>query len=81
MSKFKEGQLIQAIYFSDESALCVDNLPGEDANVIKIEVIMENGQMDGVPWFLVTEAGGSQAKWNAAKVEGVRLLPDTGEID
>ena len=42
-----------------------------------IEVVMENGQMAGVPWALITNTDGSQCKYNLALVEGVVLLDET----
>ena len=75
---FEQGQLLQAIYFNDDSVLEVGREHAGMPTVTEIMVVMENGQMAGVPWFLVTLSDGSQTKWNAAHVDGVKLR---GTID
>ncbi len=62
---FSNGQSLKAIYFTDGE----DVIAGDDTT---ITVIMENGQMLGVPWALVEGIGGVQ-KWNLALVLGVAL--------
>jgi len=42
---------------------------------VKIKVVMEYGQMAGVPWFEVSENGVPISKWNAALCQGVKLSP------
>lgn len=39
----------------------------------RIEVIMENGQMGGVPWAISYRADGSTQKHNLALAESVKL--------
>lgn len=64
---FKLGQEVQALYFKDGSECIAGQL-----GVEKITVVMENGQMAGVPWFAVWENGKVTNKWNGANLEGVR---------
>lgn len=42
-------------------------------NCTDIEVVMENGQMAGVPWALATYEDGTQFKHNLALAESVKL--------
>ena len=62
---FANGDLIESIIFDDDRELRV----GRDCDAII--VVMENGQMSGVPWFQVWKDGKLVLKWNAAKVQGV----------
>ena len=41
--------------------------------VEKITVVMENGQMAGVPWFAVWKEGKIHSKWNGALLDAVEL--------
>lgn len=66
MSMFECGQEIKTIYFSDDTHITA----GESCD--SIEVVMENGQMAGVPWFAVVKDGKMDSKWNAALVAGVK---------
>ena len=63
--EFVRGDLLEAIYFEDDQELRV----GRDCD--SIIVVMENGQMAGVPWFEVWKGGKLASRWNAAKVQGV----------
>lgn len=65
---FQQGQKLKAIYLTDGARISVG---GE---VDEIIIIMENGQMAGVPWFAVFKDGKMVSKWNAALVEGVEYL-------
>ncbi len=65
----KEGQKLDTIFFAD----------GEDitaTNGTEITVVMEYGQMAGVPWAQVREKDGCECRWNLALCLGVRLLGD-----
>ena len=68
MSLFKEGQSVTALFFTDEQ--CIRVGAGECTG---INVVMENGQMAGVPWFEVYKNGEVTEKWNAAMLEGVEI--------
>ena len=67
---FKQGQEVQKIWFSEGDGGCfaVGSL-----GVEKITVVMENGQMAGVPWFAVWKEGRTDSKWNGALLGGVTL--------
>ena len=65
---FENGQKLSALFFPNEHNISVGK------NVLDIEVVMECGQMSGVPWAYVTYADGQRQKWNLALCEGV-LLP------
>ena len=70
MSEFIHGQKISELYLPDEGFYFVDKNGVKD-----ITVVMENGQMARVHWFLVTFNDGRQSrKFNGALVEGVALL-------
>ena len=64
--RFYEGQILK----------CVEGFIVGD-NCIDIVVVMENGQMDGVPWALVTHGDGSQKKLNLALYHYVELVEDS----
>ena len=68
-NRFQEGQSIESIFFSDEGVIATGKYGCQS-----ITVVMENGQMAGVPWFLVTYDDKPPQKYNAALVEGVCLL-------
>ena len=66
--QFQEGQLIKSIFWEEESFLEVGK-----HRCKRITVVMENGQMDGVPWFLVEFEDKPPQTFNAAMTEGVML--------
>lgn len=68
-NRFTEGQLIKSIFW-DECGCTESGKSG----CKRITVVMENGQMAGVPWFLVEYENSEPQKFNAAKVEGVTLF-------
>ena len=69
--EFKSGQCVQQICFPDEAMICI-GCERQGQTVGKIVVVMENGQMAGVPWFaVISDEGEMISKWNAATVEGV----------
>ncbi len=68
--KFKQDDKIATIFFDDDVLLEV----GKSCD--SIVVCMENGQMEGVPWFEVWKDGKIISKWNAAKCKGVLLIED-----
>ena len=63
---FKQGdERIKAIYFTNGDVMRVGG------DITKIKVIMENGQMAGVPWLAIYGGEKVKSKFNAALVEGV----------
>jgi len=71
MGKFKRDQKIAAFYYPDDSQIVF----GQNG-VEKITVIMEDGQMSGVPWFAVWRDGKIDSKHNAAHIASVTLQPN-----
>jgi len=71
---FSEGDKIKAIYLQPSMEWNGILRVGEN-DIDAITVVMENGQMAGVPWFEVSANGAVQYKYNAAIVEGVELFP------
>ena len=70
MNDFKEGQdNIKAIWYVDGSCVKV-----ADNGVDKISVIIENGQMAGVPWFGVWNKGVLKSKHNGAHIACVEFF-------
>jgi len=67
--RFKEGDLVKAVVFPDGGELEA----GKTCDMIV--VVMENGQMAGVPWFEVIKDGKVHSKWNGALVMGVLSMP------
>ena len=63
--KFVDGDLLESIYFENDEEIRI----GRDCD--SIIVVMENGQMAGVPWFEVWTNNKLKSKWNGAKVQGV----------
>ena len=75
--RFCAGQFVQTIFWEDGTYI-----ERGKADCVSIKVVMENGQMAGVPWFLVTytpESGLRTTKHNGASVAGVQLIP-LGEV-
>lgn len=64
--KFADGQLLTTIYLPDG-----DMIRAGSRICDTIIVTMENGQMDGVPWFEVWNDGKCVSKWNGAQIVGV----------
>ena len=64
-TSFTNGDLVEVICFDDDQEIRV----GRECD--SIIVVMENGQMAGVPWLQVWKDGQLVSKWNAAKVQGV----------
>jgi hypothetical protein len=66
---FKEGdENITGIYLSGNETISVGG------KVTKIVVVMEYGQMAGVPWLAVFEGDKMSAKYNASMIEGVLYI-------
>ncbi len=61
------GQKLNAIYFDEQCRMIV----GEHG-CKSITVVMENGQMAGVPWA-ETDKNGEIQRWNLANVHGIKL--------
>lgn len=66
--KFRSGDKLKAIHIDTDDNIIVDK-----TRVLDIEIIMENGQMAGVPWAYVTYADEENQKWNLAMCQGVTL--------
>ena len=68
--EFKPGQEVQAIFLTATS-----DRPEEKVgmNCDKITVIMEAGQMSGVPWFAVWRNGKVTDKYNGALLSSVMI--------
>lgn len=71
--KFKEGQEVAGIYFAYNEEDGQSSFLTGVSGVEKITVVLENGQMAGVPWFAVWKDGKIDSKWNGAMLEGVQL--------
>lgn len=65
---FKRDQKLKALHFTDGEDIFADSKT-------TITVVMENGQMVGVPWAVVDD-GTSVRKWNLALVLGVEMETD-----
>jgi len=67
---FFDGQELQAIFWpNDEETIRA----GINTNITSIEVVMESGQMAGVPWAIVSMRDGRQYKYNLALAKGVEI--------
>ena len=66
--RFHEGQEVGVLTFPDESTVAAGQRGNE-----RITVIMENGQMAGVPWFAVWRDGKIAYKHNGAHVASVSI--------
>jgi hypothetical protein len=69
--EFKNGQKLQGVWYNNSE----EGYGMTDSNVKDIEIVMENGQMAGVPWAIIrftTER--SPAKLNLAFCTQVDLL-------
>jgi hypothetical protein len=70
--KFFEGQEVKALHFNpplNETEFYSVGLNG----VQKISIVMENGQMAGVPWFCVWVDDTILSKHNGALIMSVEL--------
>ncbi len=67
--RFKDGQKVKSIFFSGEGVIATGKLGCK-----QITVVMENGQMAAVPWFLVEYDNRPPTKFNGALVEGTELV-------
>ncbi len=70
-AEFKNGQKMEALYIDSMHTLTVGL-----GCVTEITVVMEHGQMAGVPWFVVWSHDKIISKWNAALVQGARPVSD-----
>ena len=67
--KFRDGQELHGIFWTDGGALTV----GEN-HCKKIIVVMENGEMATVAWFYIEyDDGRKDQKYNSKIVEGVTI--------
>ena len=70
---FKDGQELKALILTQDGKTISVGM----RQVISIKVVMQNGQMDLVPWFLVTfENHFPCDMYNAALVAGVELYKE-----
>jgi len=65
---FKEGQEVLGIVYPDDSEINI-----KYDHVDKITVVLEYGQMAGVPWFAVWKNGKITSKHNGAFLACVTL--------
>lgn len=66
---FRDGDTnIKAVYVDD------DYFRVGEGGTTKIVVVMENGQMAGVPWFAVFAGDKLRGKFNAALVNSVEYI-------
>jgi hypothetical protein len=69
--EFKKGQKLHRVWYNNSEEWYGMN----DSNVDTIEVVMESGQMAGVPWAVVTfKNGRPPTKLNLALCNQVDLL-------
>lgn len=81
LEPLRNGQEIPMIIMADDTMFIATQQPPEFVDpdkmaqtVQSITVVMENGQMGGVPWFHVLSWDGHQSRWNGAiEVKGFRL--------
>ena len=66
--RFEEGDEVQALYWRGDKQVVVGC-----NGVEKIAIVMEDGEMAGVPWFVVWKNGKIAAKHNGALVESVEM--------
>ena len=66
--RFIEGEEVQGIFWPDDSQIIVGQ-----GDCKKITVVMEYGQMAGVPWFAVWNDHKITHKYNGAHLAGVKL--------
>ena len=64
---FRNGQKLKALFFPDNEDI-------HASDTLTITILMESGQMAGVPWAVVEDAG-RVWKWNLALMLGVELEP------
>lgn len=69
MKEFTQGQKIKAIFWANGEQL----ISGEGTTQ-EIEIVMENGQMVGVPWARAIHKDGRIFKHNLALVESVETF-------
>ena len=68
-NRFEEGQKVESVFWSDGEYKKVGTNKCK-----RITVVMENGQLAGVPWFLAEFEDSPDQKYNGAMLEGVTLL-------
>ena len=66
--RFYEGEEVKALFWLDGTQIMVGH-----GGVAKITVVMEYGQMAGVPWFAVWNDHKIVSKHNAAHIASVDL--------
>lgn len=71
--EFQRGDLLKAIYWPSGTEVVVGQV-----GVTRIEVVMENGQMDTVPWANVFHEDTIISKINLALVQVVNILQPEG---
>ena len=68
---FENKQKLKTIFWSEDEKVEVGEF-----GCLSITVVMENGQMAPVPWFVTEMEDGSSYKYNGAHVEGIQLLKE-----
>ena len=80
MDQFKNGQKLSRIFWDDDDFVEVGKLTEEfyfidgekkEDVCVGLEVLMENGQMTGVPWAVGKFESETTVKYNLALVAGV----------
>lgn len=72
--RFKNGQKLKEVFWNESSVVVRDKALSEDfPYCVDIEVVMESGQMSGVPWAVATFSDGTIRKYNIALAGGVSL--------
>ena len=74
---FYTGQRLKEIFWSSgERCRVGEHRDKTEITIAYIEVVMENGQMAGVPWAIVQWSDGKTLKYNLAEMDGVELASD-----
>lgn len=72
MSIFKLGQKLTGVYYDNSEQGWTLGREG----VVDIEVVMEYGQVAGVPWAEITVENKDTVKFNLAMASDVRYKPE-----
>lgn len=71
-TQFYQGQMLKSVWW--DSGQAGFQLGNESFDAKSIEVVMESGQMAGVPWAYIIRNNGTHHKVNLAMVESVELV-------
>ena len=73
--RFREGQEVWGLTWPDESTLQVGM-----GSCIRITVVMQQGQMSMVPWFMTEHTNGQKYLHNGTDISNVMLTPRASAI-